>query len=67
MWSSPICNVDVSESVWSVTWWVHDLQLEGVDFVLDSKKVIDYFHKGQNDATKFGDVLKEFKCGFNLN
>jgi hypothetical protein len=46
---------------------VHDLQLEGVDFVLDSKKVIDYFHKGQNDATKFGDVLKEFKCGFNLN
>jgi hypothetical protein len=46
--------------------WVHALQLEGVDFVLDSKKVVDYFHKGQSDATEFGDVLKEFKRVFNL-
>jgi hypothetical protein len=33
---------------------------------LDSKKVVDYFHKGRNDATKFGDVLKECKFVFHL-
>jgi hypothetical protein len=33
---------------------------------VDSKKVVDYFHKDQNDATEFGDMLKECKRMFNL-
>jgi ribonuclease HI len=68
MWSSPICNVEVGEALGLLHTinWVHDLQLEGVDFVLDSKKVVDHFHKGHNDATEFDDVLKECKRVFNL-
>jgi hypothetical protein len=35
---------------------VHDLQLERVYLALESKKVVDYFHKGKNDVIEFGDV-----------
>jgi hypothetical protein len=68
VWSSPICNVDVGEALGLLhdINWVHNLQLEGLDFVLDSKNVVGYFHKGQNDAIKFDDVLKECKRAFNL-
>ncbi|PNX84366.1 estradiol 17-beta-dehydrogenase, partial [Trifolium pratense] len=62
MWISPLCNVDIGEALgllYAIINWVHDLQLEGVDFALDSKRVVDYFHKGMNDATEFGDVLVE--------
>jgi hypothetical protein len=30
-----------------------------VDFALDSKTVVDYFHKGGSNITEFGDVLNE--------
>ncbi|CAJ2657411.1 unnamed protein product [Trifolium pratense] len=56
MWSSPTCEVDLEEALGLLHTinWVHELQLEGVDFVLESKKVVNYFHKGQNDVTEFG-------------
>ncbi|MCI32028.1 cytochrome P450, partial [Trifolium medium] len=59
MWILPLCNVDVGEAlgVLHAINWVHELQLEGVDFALNSKKVVDYFHKGRNDVTEFGDVV----------
>ncbi|CAJ2641528.1 unnamed protein product [Trifolium pratense] len=40
MWSTPICEVDVGEALGLLCAinWVHELQLEGVDFVMDSKK-----------------------------
>jgi hypothetical protein len=35
---------------------MHNLQLEEVDFALESRIVIDYFHKEKNNTTEFGDV-----------
>jgi len=37
-----------------------------VDFVLDLKKMIDYFNNGNNDIIDFGYVLSEFKRCCNL-
>ncbi|PNX79569.1 cytochrome p450 [Trifolium pratense] len=54
---TPLCNVDKGEALgllYAIN-WVHDLQLEGVDFALASKKMVDYFHKGGN-VSEFGDV-----------
>jgi hypothetical protein len=36
--------------------WVHDLQLEEVDFALESRIVIDYFHKEKNNITEFSHI-----------
>jgi ribonuclease HI len=33
--------------------WVNELQLDGVDFTLDSKLVVDDFNKGGLDVTGF--------------
>jgi ribonuclease HI len=61
MWISPICSVDLGEALglFHAINWVHELQLQRVDFALDSKTVVDYFHKGGSDVTEFGDVLNE--------
>jgi hypothetical protein len=37
---------------------------ENVDFVLDSKKVVDSLNKGGNDITEFGHVVLECKRSF---
>jgi ribonuclease HI len=68
MWISPLCNVSLGEALglFHAINWVRELQLERVDFALDSKIVVDYFNKGGNDMTEFGDVLKECKSRFNL-
>jgi hypothetical protein len=48
MWMSPICNVDIGEALelFHTLNWVWELQLGSVDFALDLKMVVDYFHKG---------------------
>lgn len=44
-WMSPICSVNEGEALGLLAAidWVTDLQLENVDFVLDSKAVVDSF------------------------
>lgn len=44
-WFSPICNVHMGEALGCllVLNWVHELNLETVDFELDSKSVSDKF------------------------
>jgi hypothetical protein len=64
MWIRPLCNADVGEAFGLLH--VHDLQLEGVDFVLDLKKVVDCFHKGRNNVSEFCDIVIEFKNKFGL-
>ncbi|PNY03840.1 cytochrome p450 [Trifolium pratense] len=45
-WLSPITDVDIGEALGllSALNWVHELQLENVDFELDSKNVVTSFH-----------------------
>ncbi|CAJ2655005.1 unnamed protein product [Trifolium pratense] len=59
MWLSPICNVDIGEALglFHAIKWVSELQLDAVDFALDSKLVVDYFNKGGCDITEFGDII----------
>ena len=37
--------------------WVHELQLQNVDFEVDSKRVADYFNRGNGDITEFGILM----------
>ncbi|KEH18827.1 hypothetical protein MTR_8g028785 [Medicago truncatula] len=37
--------------------WVHELQLQNVDFEVDSKRVADYFNQGNGDVTEFGIIM----------
>jgi ribonuclease HI len=59
MWFSPLCSVDVGEALglYHAIGWVHELQLENVDFEVDSKSVVDYFNKGRGDVTEFGSIM----------
>ncbi|CAJ2674072.1 unnamed protein product [Trifolium pratense] len=59
MWLSPICNVDIGEALGLLhaIKWVSELQLDAVDFALDSKLLVDYFNKGGCDITEFGDII----------
>jgi len=52
-WFSPLCVVEMDEAMrlYIALGWVADLQLDYVDFVLDSKKVIDYFKTGIDDIS----------------
>lgn len=46
MWSNPVCPSDVGEALglsYAIR-WVHELQLNNVDFELDAKTVVDYFN-----------------------
>jgi hypothetical protein len=46
-WLFMLCVVEVGEAIGlhTMIWWVANLQLDSADFVLDSKKVVDYFHQ----------------------
>jgi ribonuclease HI len=58
-WFSLICDVDVEEAMGLHTalQWVAFLQLNNIDFVLDSKKVVDQFRIGIDDNNDFGCIL----------
>jgi hypothetical protein len=36
---------------------VKDLQIENVDFELDSKKVVDQFHQNNNIVSEYGAII----------
>ncbi|XP_045831441.1 uncharacterized protein LOC123922796 [Trifolium pratense] len=60
-WMSPITNTDIGEALGllSALKWVHDLQLENVDFELDSKNVVTSFHSKHNNVSELGDVIRD--------
>jgi ribonuclease HI len=60
-WLSPITDVDIGEALGllSALNWVHDLQLENVDFELDSKNVVTSFHSKHPNASELGDIIKD--------
>ena len=37
--------------------WVHELQLQNVEFEVDSNRVADYFNRGNGDITEFGVIM----------
>ena len=37
-----------------------------MNFELDVKKVVDYFHRGSNDVSRFSAILEESKRCLNL-
>jgi hypothetical protein len=45
---------------------VKDLQIENVDFELDSKKVVDQFHQNNNNVSEFGAIIIECRQLFSL-
>jgi hypothetical protein len=59
LWFTPLCSVDVGEALglYHAIRWIHELQLENVDFEVDSKRVADYFNKGRGDVTEFGSIM----------
>lgn len=68
LWLRPMCTPEVGEALglFHAIQWVQELQLTNVDFELDAKKVVDYFHKGSNDVSEFGAILEECKRCCNL-
>jgi len=48
--------------------WVHELQLQNIDFEVDSKRVADYFNRSNRDITKFGIIMDSNiqYCSLNL-
>jgi ribonuclease HI len=67
---SPVCSVDVGEALglYYAIRWVHELQLQNVDFEVDSKRVADYFNRSKGDITEFGIMMDSNiqHCSFNL-
>lgn len=58
-WFSPLCDVDMGEAVGLHTTleWTSNLQLDNIDFALDSKKVVNAFRTGVNDNSEFGCII----------
>lgn len=58
-WFSSLCIVNAGEamSFYTALYWVANLHFDNVDFVLDSKKVVDSFRTCINDATEFGCII----------
>jgi hypothetical protein len=55
----PLCDVAIGETVvlHTTLQWVSDLQFDNVDFVLDSQQVVDSFHTGVDDNSKFDCII----------
>lgn len=68
-WFSPLCDVNAGEAMSLCTTldWVANLQFDNVDFVLDSKKVVDSFRTCINDVTEFGCIIYVCKQLFQNN
>lgn len=37
--------------------WIHDIQFDNVDFVVDSKTTVDAFHSRQTDVMEFSHII----------
>jgi ribonuclease HI len=60
-WMSPIADTDIGEALGllSALNWFHVLQLENVDFELDSKNVVTSFHSKRNNVSGLGDIIRD--------
>jgi ribonuclease HI len=60
-WMSPIADTDIGEALGllSALNWFHVLQLENVDFELDSKNVVTSFHSKRNNVFELGDIIRD--------
>jgi ribonuclease HI len=58
---SPVCAVDVSEALGlnHAMRWAAELCLDGVDFCLDSKVVVDEFNGAVNTITDLGSIVAD--------
>lgn len=56
---APQCDVDVGEVVelHTILEWVSDLQFDNMDFVLDSKKVVDLVNSNIDDNSLFDCII----------
>lgn len=67
---SPLCVVEVSEAVGlhMTLQWVADLHYDNVDFVLDSKSVVERFNSNLGDSSELGCIIHTcrqlFDCHF---
>ncbi|CAJ2641086.1 unnamed protein product [Trifolium pratense] len=68
-WFSPIMNVDIGEALGLLhaMKWIQDLQLEHVDFELDSQIVVTKFHSKNRDESELGDIIKDCRTMFNTH
>jgi len=60
---SLICLVFVGEALglYYTLEWLSDMQMDNVDFVVDSKTTDDDFHSNKPDASEFGHIISECK------
>jgi len=61
LWSQPIWSTkigDALELLHAIN-WVHDLQINNIDFELDANIVVDYFNNGNHNIIEFGTILDE--------
>lgn len=55
-WIEPLLDFDTGEVLGLLTAlkWVHELQLNNVNFELDSKRGVDHFHSKYSNVSNFG-------------
>jgi len=56
---SPLCHVFVGEALglFYALDWLSDIQMDNVDFVVDSKTTSDAFHSNRSDVSEFGHII----------
>jgi hypothetical protein len=68
VWFSPIYLVELGEAMglyYALSWAV-DLHLDNMDFVPDSKNVVDYFQTCNSDITELGCIMIVCKKLFHI-
>jgi hypothetical protein len=65
-WLSPILDVEIGEAMGllSALKWVDELQLRGMDFKMDCKRVVDCLYSSRTYNSELGDILRD--CRFIL-
>jgi len=66
---SPLCDVDVGEDVGlhMTLQWVVDLHYDHVNFVLDSKSVVERFNSNLVDSSELGCIMQACRQLFDCN
>jgi ribonuclease HI len=64
-----LVTVDVGEAMglYAALQWVADLQLDNVDFAMDSKLTIEAFLASRNDLSEFGNIISSCRSLFSSN
>lgn len=59
LWFTLLCSIDVGEvlGLYPAIQWKHDLRLPNVDFEVDSKRVVDYFNRSNDDITEYDIIM----------